>query len=60
MRVMPSSAKHINVWTCEYGPSLMARCHMTENNNLIILFLLYFILLLNFAPELLLSTPVGS
>jgi len=38
----------------------MTWCYMTENNdfNKIISFIFY--LLLNFAPELLLSTPIGS
>ena len=35
-------------------------CHMMENNNLIEIIPFIYYLLLKFAPELLLSTPIGS
>jgi len=38
----------------------LCACHMTENNNLIEIIPFIYYLLLKFAPELLLSTPIGS
>ena len=38
----------------------MENYHMTENNNLIKIIPFIYYLLLNFASELLLSTPIGS